>query len=123
MRPKFLIALMTLACAGNIFGADAVSDFSAANQLYGEGKFAEAAQAYGRILQSGVASANLWFDYGNAEFKAGHLGEAIAAFRQAELLAPRDSEIRANLGFARSQVQGPSAGKPLDRLAGATDTE
>jgi hypothetical protein len=46
------------------------------------------------------------FNAGNAEFKSGHLGKAIAAYRRAELLAPRDSEIRANLGFVRNQVQG-----------------
>ena len=42
----------------------------------------------------------------NAEFKAGHPGEAIAAYRRAALLAPRDAEIRANLAFVRSQIQG-----------------
>jgi hypothetical protein len=48
----------------------------------------------------------LWFNCGNAEFKAGHLGRAIAAYRQAERLTPRDAELRANLAFVRNQVQG-----------------
>src|SRR6185312_6027110 len=38
--------------------------------------------------------------------KAGNLGKAIAAFRRAELLAPRDSDIHANLDFVRKQIQG-----------------
>ena len=46
------------------------------------------------------------FNAGNAEFKAGHLGKAIVAYRQAELLSPRDAELRANLAFVRNQVQG-----------------
>ena len=103
---RFGILVLALTLTGNIFAADVATDFSAANKLYAEGKFAEAANAYGQILTSGAASPNLLFNYGNAEFKAGNLGKAIAAFRRAELLAPRESEIRANLAFVRNQVQG-----------------
>jgi tetratricopeptide (TPR) repeat protein len=92
--------------AGNLFAADIAVDFSAANKLYAEGKFAEAAVAYDAILKTGGQSPALLFNAGNAEFKAGHLGHAIAAYRQAELLAPRDAELRANLAFVRNQVQG-----------------
>ena len=80
--------------------------FTAANKLYAEGKFAEAAKAYEKILADRRASPALLFNYGNAEFKSGNLGQAIAAYRRAELLAPRDAEIRANLDFVRNQVQG-----------------
>jgi len=82
------------------------SDFSAANRFYAQGKFPEAAKAYETILQTGVESPALLFNYGNAEFKSGHLGRAIAAYQRAEQLSPRDAELRANLAFARNQVQG-----------------
>ena len=36
------------------------------------------------------------------------MGRAIAAYRQAAQLTPRDAEVRANLDFARNQVQGPT---------------
>jgi hypothetical protein len=36
------------------------------------------------------------------------MGRAIAAFRQAAQLTPRDPDVRANLQFARNQVQGPT---------------
>jgi len=98
--------LIALIFAGNIFAADVATDFSTANKFYAEGKFSDAASVYKKILVSGSASPNLLFNYGNAEFKSGNLGKAIAAFRRAELLAPRDSEIRANLAFVRNQVQG-----------------
>jgi tetratricopeptide (TPR) repeat protein len=103
---KLPAILFALVFAGKIFAADVATDFSAANKFYAEGKFADAANAYEKILQSGAVSPNLLFNYGNAEFKSGNLGRAIAAFRRAELLAPRDSEIRANLAFVRNQVQG-----------------
>ena len=94
--------------AGQATAADVSSEFNAANKLYAEGKFAGAAATYGKILQSGAVSPALYFNYGNAEFKSGDLGRAIAAFRQAVQLTPRDAEVRANLEFARNQVQGPS---------------
>lgn len=99
-------AMLALIFATNIFAADVPSDFSAANKFYAQGRFAEAARAYETILQSGAASPALLFNYGNAEFKSGHLGRAIAAYQRAEQLSPRDAELRANLAFARNQVQG-----------------
>ena len=98
--------LFALVLAGNIFAADVASDFSAANELYAKGKFSDAADAYENILQTGAQSPALLFNAGNAEFKAGHLGLAIAAYRRAAQLSPRDDEIRANLAFVRNQVQG-----------------
>ncbi|MDR3456718.1 MAG: tetratricopeptide repeat protein [Verrucomicrobiae bacterium] len=98
--------LVMLACITKVLAADVNADFAAANKLYAEGKFADAAAAYENILKTGVQSPALLFNAGNAEFKAGHLGKAIAAYRQAEQLEPRDAELRANLAFVRNQVQG-----------------
>ncbi len=103
---KISAILLALVFAGKLFAADVAADFSTANKFYAEGKFPEAAKAYETMLQSGAQSPALLFNYANAEFKSGNLGKAIAAFRRAELLAPRDSEIRANLAFVRNQVQG-----------------
>lgn len=105
MKTLFPIFLF-LFCAGTLLASDAASDFADANHFYSDGKFVEAAKTYQSILDSGVVSPNLLFDYGNAEFKSGNLGPAIAAYRRAALLAPRDADIRANLDFARNQVQG-----------------
>jgi len=104
----WLLILLTLMFAGNLFAADAAADFAAANKLYAEGKFSEAAKTYESILQTGGQSPALLFNVANAEFKAGNLGRAITAYRQAGLLKPRDAEIRANLQFVRNQVQGSS---------------
>ena len=84
------------------------SAFDAANKLYEQNKFAEAASAYEKLLQNGQASEALYFNWGNALFKAGQIGRAIAAYQQAEHLSPRDADVRANLQFARNQVQGPT---------------
>jgi tetratricopeptide (TPR) repeat protein len=98
--------LFVVAFAAKVLAADVATDFSTANELYAKGKFADAANAYETILQTGAQSTALLFNDANAEFKAGHLGKAIAAYRRAEQLAPRDAELRANLAFVRNQVQG-----------------
>jgi len=82
--------------------------FDAANKLYAQNKFAEAAVAYEQIVTIGAISPVLYFNLGNAHFKAGQIGQAIAAYRNAEKLAPRDPDLRANLRFAQNRVQGPT---------------
>src|ERR1700744_2169799 len=105
----FLTSLFALIYVANVIAADATADFSAANKLYAEGKFAAAANAYQKILDTGGQSPALLFNDANAEFKSGNLGRAIAGYRRAEQLAPHDSDIRANLAFVRTQVQGATA--------------
>ena len=52
------------------------------------------------LIQAGSISTPIYFNLGNAWFKAGEAGRAILAFRQAEKLSPRDPDVRANLQFA-----------------------
>jgi tetratricopeptide (TPR) repeat protein len=82
--------------------------FDSANKLYEEGKFAEAASAYEKLAQFGETSAALFFNLGNAFFKSGQIGRAVAAYRTAEQLTPRDPDVRANLQFARNQTPAPT---------------
>ena len=84
------------------------AEFEQANQLYEQGRFAEAAGKYEGLLRAQIVSPTLCFNLGNAFFKSGEIGRAIAAYRQAERMAPRDPDLRANLQFVRNQVQGPT---------------
>jgi tetratricopeptide (TPR) repeat protein len=103
----FLLLLLTF-CASRLGAQTPASAFDAANKLYAEGKFAEAAAGYEKLLQTGKESEAIYFNLGNALFKAGKIGRAISAYQQAERIAPRDPDVRANLQFARNQVQGPT---------------
>lgn len=97
-----LVLLLVMAtCAG-------AATFDEANRFYEQGRYRDAIEAYEGLLQSGTVSASVWFNLGNAHFKAGHVGAAIAAYRQAENLTPRDPDVRANLEFAQRQVSGPT---------------
>ena len=85
------------------------AQFDRANALYDSQQYTAAAAAYEEIARAGKASAALYFNLGNAWFKAGQMGRAIAAYRRASELDPRDDDTRANLDFARNQA---GAGAP-----------
>ncbi len=88
------------------FAATPTPAFEAANKLYFEGKFADAAAAYEKLLPFAPGSALLYFNLGNAYFKAGQKGRAIAAYLRARQLDPRDPALRFNLKFVREKVTG-----------------
>ena len=79
---------------------------STANHLYETGQYSQAAQAYQQLVDQGFTESALFYNLGNAYYKAGDYGRAIANYRRAQLLAPRDADIAANLNLARSQVVG-----------------
>lgn len=79
-------------------------EFEQANKLYEQGKFKEAAAAYQGILNRGAESQTIYYNLGNAWYKAGQNGRAVAAYLHAERLAPRDPNVRFNLGFVRNKV-------------------
>jgi tetratricopeptide (TPR) repeat protein len=106
--PARWVSLVMLVSAGLAPAQNLTSGFDAANKLYEQGRFAEAASAYEKLLQSGLVPETVYYNLGNAFFKSGEMGRAIVAYRQAEQLSPRDPDLRANLSFARNQVQGPT---------------
>ena len=96
----FLFSVLTLRAA------DVANAFDAANKLYQQGRFQDAAAKYEELLRAGAASSVVYFNLGNAWFKAGQLGRAIGAYREAQRLSPRDPNVRFNLQFVRKQVTG-----------------
>lgn len=85
-----------------------VNGFDAANKLYEQGRYGEAVLAYEALQSGGQTSPALLYNLGNARFKSGRIGKALGAYVEAAHLSPRDPDIRANLQFARKQVQGPT---------------
>ena len=101
-----MIGLVVLALTSSAGAAETAQAFEAANKLYEQGRYREAAAAYGELAQKLPGNVAVRFNLGNACFKSGQIGHAIAAFHHAQQLAPRDPDIQANLQFARSQVNG-----------------
>src|SRR5262249_11164242 len=95
-----------------------VQAFNEGNKLYAQKDYAGAVQAYEQALQGGH-DARAHYNLGNALFRTGKIGEAIANYRRAYYLAPRDRDVEANLTFARAYRvdKTTSPPGPLARLA------
>ncbi len=85
-------------------GDDPSALFQKGNQLYAQARFQEAVASYQQVVKSGQVSSTLYFNLGNAWLKSGQIGQAISCYRWALELAPRNTDIRVNLQFARSRV-------------------
>jgi tetratricopeptide (TPR) repeat protein len=103
-----VVILLLLLVALPLRAVDLSAGFEQANKLYEEGKYAAAVDAYNKLLEGGSGSEALYFNRGNALFKLGQVGRAIASYRMAEKISPRDPDLRANLQFARTQARGGS---------------
>lgn len=108
MRSLPLIVAMLAALAGAARAADleqARTDCADAARAYADEDFARAADLYQDALDQGLDNAVVHYNLGNARFKEGELGRAIASYLRAERIAPRDGAIRTNLQRARAQVK------------------
>jgi tetratricopeptide (TPR) repeat protein len=94
-----LCALLWLSIAGPACGAD----FNQANELFEQGKFAEAKGAYERLLASGFQTANLFYNLGNADYRLGSPGRAILNYERALALEPSHPEAGSNLTLLRNR--------------------
>jgi len=95
-----LFICQALAADGN--PKDPGQTFYRANALYEKGDYANAVEGYKSLLDSGIESGNLYYNIGNAFFKLGKLGYAILNYERARRLIPQDSDLKANLDYARS---------------------
>lgn len=80
------------------------TEFDAANQLYDEGKYAEARAAYEQLVAAGRWSANLFYNLGNTHHRLGAPGQAMLEYERALTLDPQQPEARLNLAFLRGQT-------------------
>lgn len=84
---------------------DAGEVFVAANTAYEQGDFAAAVRDYQELIDREVTQGRVYFNLGNAYLRNGELGHAVAGFRRARNLRPRDEDILANLTFARESTR------------------
>lgn len=80
------------------------STFEGANAAFAEGRFADAAREYSRLVESGVDHPVVLYNLGNAQQRLGQTGPAIANYERALELAPGMEEARHNLRIAVAQT-------------------
>ena len=95
---RALLALLILCSTAR------AGDFETANDLYDQGKYAEAKRRYEALVDAGTAGANVFFNLGNADHRLGAEGRAILGYERALALEPSHPEARANLNLVRQQT-------------------
>lgn len=95
-----------------------VASFEAANSAFALGNYRAAIDQYEALLERDGYSAALLFNLGNACYRAGEFGPAILNYERAQVLAPNDQNISANLRLAceKAGVKEPIA-SPVLRTA------
>lgn len=88
-----------LALTGLAFSSPAEL-FSRGNAAYEAGDYSQALLLYDSAARR-VQNADIYYNRGNARFKLGQVGRAIADYNRAYALAPQDKNVRYNLAFAR----------------------
>jgi tetratricopeptide (TPR) repeat protein len=78
----------------------AATDPQRASELY-----SRAAAGFTALLESGLRNAALEYNLANTYLRLGQLGRAIVHYRRALLLDPSNDKVRANLEYARRQVE------------------
>lgn len=92
--------------ANSIAAEDTSAAFDAANLLYEKGQYESAARAYEALIAQGVRTSAVLFNAGDARFKSGQIGLAVAHWLEAQAIDPRNDRIQINLDFARKEING-----------------
>src|SRR5437868_11233028 len=104
---KFGMVLIGLALSMvNASAAPNDAGFEKANSEYAAGNFKEAISDYNTLVQSGEWSANLFYNLGNAYYRAGDYGHAILNYERALRIDWQHPEAQANLRIARDETHG-----------------
>lgn len=113
---SFALFVLGAACICSTARADEASSiFGKANADFAAGHFKEAVGGYEQLAGSGRLSANLFYDLGNAYFRAGNSGKAILNYERALALDPKQPEAAANLRTVRDE------GRALEMQRSETD--
>ena len=94
--PAVLLLLLLPMSASAVTKADADS-------AYVRGEYQQAIKDYEALLKQG-ASADLYYNLGNAYYRTENITRAVLNYERALLLSPSDRDIRFNLQMARSKT-------------------
>lgn len=103
MKKIILILSVLFWTLGSVFAASGALE-QQAEDLYREGKYNEAAEAYHKVLESGWESAALYYNLGNCYYKLGENTRAILNYERALILNPGNGDVKYNLEMAQKAI-------------------
>jgi tetratricopeptide (TPR) repeat protein len=101
----FCCATFAVSVAVSSVFAQSDGEFAKANQDYAQNNFKEAISGYETLVRAGQWSANVFYNLGNAYFRAGDFGRAILNYERALALERHHPEATANLRIARDEAR------------------
>jgi tetratricopeptide (TPR) repeat protein len=102
---RYLLILLFVLPVIELFAQESQEEkFNKAAGFYSTGKYNEALDEWKSVYNTGVRSAALDFNIGNAFFKVSNIPGAILFYERALLLKPADEDIQYNLQIARTLV-------------------
>lgn len=94
--------------------ADATATANLAKSLYKQEKYSEADSSYALAKEDSKHKGELSFDRGNSAYKQGDYQNALQHYRDALMLLPEDSDVKANYELALRKQQPPPPPKPKE---------
>ena len=101
----FLVAMMVSVAGTAQLQSVAYDDwFEEGNAAYNDGNYEQALTFYAQIVESGMESADLYYNMGNTYYKMKEYPMSILYYEKALKLSPGDEDIRTNLEIANLTV-------------------
>jgi hypothetical protein len=112
-------ACFLLVCLGGNIYADF---FAQGNAAYASGAMEDAVGSYGRLVDSGVENASLFYNLGNAYYHLGDLGRAVLNYERATGLEPDFDLAQRALALVVEETEHGLARPPGFTLVGHGDS-
>lgn len=93
--------------------ADLAGLFIDSARAYNAGNYLAAAQGFEAIAKTGVKNPDLFYNTGNAWFKAGDIGRSLLWYERAGRLSPGDPDLGFNLAHVRTLVRDKVDDSPV----------
>ena len=108
----FICAIL-IGCGSDEFHQKSMRSYQRANQLYEQGDYRKAAEAY-EYVAARIHNGDVYYNLGNTYFKIGEHGKAILYYERAKRLMPRDADVKKKLALALSlNINKQPAGVPF----------
>ncbi|MCC8143822.1 MAG: tetratricopeptide repeat protein [Tannerellaceae bacterium] len=102
MKKIISLLLFSILFVNSIWAQDAI--IKEAEEAYQQENYTQAIELYQQILTMYGESAEIYYNLGNAHYKAGHIAPSILNYERALLLDPGDADIRFNLQMAKQRA-------------------
>ncbi len=102
MRHAWIVIILCFAPL--LYAQEVGLQFEQANEAYRKGDYQKAIGLYQQVIKNGYESSAIYYNLGNAYFKANDIPSSILFYERAKRLAPGDDDIAYNLRLANLRV-------------------